>query len=56
VTNQKGRLPWQAKWQTFLPDATIQRVESDLLSRPSRRILSGITALCRAIHLEAESG
>ena len=56
VTNQTGVLPWQAKWQTFLPEATIQRVESDLLSRPARRILSGITALCRAIHLEAESG
>ena len=56
VTNQKGPLPWQVKWQTFLPDATIQRVEADLLSRPSRRILSGITALCQAIHLEAESG
>ena len=56
VTNQKGPLPWQIKWQTFLPDATIQRVEADLLSRPSRRILSGITALCQAIHLEAESG
>ena len=56
VTNQKGPLPWQVKWQTFLPDATIQRVEADLLSRPSRRILSGITSLCQAIHLEAESG
>ena len=56
VTNQKGPLPWQVKWQTFLPDASIQRVEADLLSRPSRRILSGITALCQAIHLEAESG
>ena len=29
VTNQTGALPWQAKWQTFLPEATIQRVESD---------------------------
>ena len=56
VTNRKGPLPWQAKWQAFLPDVAIQRVEADLLSRPSRRILSGITALCRAIHLEAESG
>jgi ABC-type hemin transport system substrate-binding protein len=56
VTNQKGPLPWQAKWQAFLPDATIRRIEPDLISRPSRRILLGITALCQAIHLEAESG
>lgn len=56
VTNQKGPLPWQAKWQAFLPETKMHRIEADLLSRPSRRILSGITALCRAIHLEGQSG
>jgi ABC-type hemin transport system substrate-binding protein len=56
VTNQKGPLPWQVKWEAFLPEVKVQRVAADLLSRPARRILLGITALCRAIHLEGDLG
>lgn len=43
---------WGARWLEYLPKTRVAYVDADLLSRPSRRILEGIEALCRVVHYE----
>ena len=43
---------WSSRWSRYLPTTRIVPIDADLLSRPSRRILSGVEALCREVHYE----